>query len=461
MGVSKPLFLMSLQRLYHLTRGDGLRAQLLRGGMGSVGVKIGQTALAFMVSVVLARTLGAAGFGVYSFAYALMMVLAIPTQLGLPQLVVRETAKAQAKGDWGLMRGVWRWSTIGVLLFTLVIAVITAIIVAFMDRGISQEKSSTLLFGIVLVPLVALGNLRGAALRGLRRVVMGQLPENIIRPGIFIVFIFLSVLVLPGFSLTPAIAMGVQVVAAIIAFIIGAALLMHSRPIEMMDSPMPVYESRQWINAAVPLALVSGLQLIVGYTDILMLGLLGTDQEVGVYRAVVQVSLLIGLGLQIAHMLIAPYVSRFHAQDDKQRLQKIIKISAQVVFLATVPLLVFFIFFGDQLLILLFGAAFGTAYVALVILALGRFASATLGPVGLVLQMTGYEKETAVGVAFAAGLNIALNFILIPQFGINGAAFSTAIALVVSHAVLHRFVLFRLDIEASAMPLFKLVSVSN
>lgn len=452
MSASKPLFLMSLQRLYNLTRGDGLRAQLLRGGMGSVGVKIGQTALAFMVSVVLARTLGAEGFGVYSFAYSLMMVLAIPAQLGLPQLVVRETARAQANGDWGLMRGVWRWSTIGVLLFTIVIAVITAIIVVLVGGSINEEKVSTLLFGLVLIPLVALGNLRGAALRGLHRVVMGQLPESIIRPGIFIVLIFTSVLVFSGFRLTPSSAMGIQVIAAAIAFTIGAYLLMHSCPSEVTERPTPVYESRHWIGAAMPLALVAGLQLIIGHTDVLMLGLLRTDEEVGIYRAVAQVSLLVGFGLQIAHMLIAPYVSRFHAQDDERRLQKIIKIGAQVVFAATAPILVFFILFGDQLLIFLFGATFGTAYAALVILALGRFASATLGPVGLVLQMTGYEKETAAGVALAAGLNILLNLLLIPQLGITGAALATAMSLIISHIVLHRFVLLRLGIEASAMP---------
>jgi hypothetical protein len=81
--------------------GEGLKGQLLRGGVGSVAVKIGSTLLNVILAVVLARALGAEGFGVYSFVFALITILAIPAQMGLPNLVVRETAQAQGQADAG------------------------------------------------------------------------------------------------------------------------------------------------------------------------------------------------------------------------------------------------------------------------------------------------------------------------------------------------------------------------
>jgi len=95
-----------------------LRGRLIRGGLGSLALKLGSTALGFLLAILLARTLGPEGYGVYAFVFAIVSLLAIPTQLGLPQLVVRETAKAQAAEQWGLMRGLWRWSTLAVWLFS-------------------------------------------------------------------------------------------------------------------------------------------------------------------------------------------------------------------------------------------------------------------------------------------------------------------------------------------------------
>lgn len=67
-----------------LFRGNGLRAQIMRGGLGSLLIKALQAVLAFAVAVVLARVLGPEGYGVYSYALALLMLTAIPGTSGYP-----------------------------------------------------------------------------------------------------------------------------------------------------------------------------------------------------------------------------------------------------------------------------------------------------------------------------------------------------------------------------------------
>lgn len=87
-----------------LKSGEGLKGQLMRGGVGSIAIKIASTGLNLVLAIVLARLLGAEGFGVYSFIFALVTILAIPAQMGLLNLVVRETAKAQVAERWDIIK---------------------------------------------------------------------------------------------------------------------------------------------------------------------------------------------------------------------------------------------------------------------------------------------------------------------------------------------------------------------
>ena len=141
-------------RLRRLTAGDSLRVQLLRGGIGSLAVKATNAVLGFALAIVLARALGPEGYGVYSFALAIVMLAAIPAQVGVPQLVVRETAKAQAKEDWGLMRGLWRWANRAVIIFSFFGAIATGAVLWLMDH-VEGGRAATMGIGGALIPLSA------------------------------------------------------------------------------------------------------------------------------------------------------------------------------------------------------------------------------------------------------------------------------------------------------------------
>jgi O-antigen/teichoic acid export membrane protein len=79
-----------------------------------------------------------------------------------------------------------------------------------------------------------------------------------------------------------------------------------------------------------------------------------------------------------------------------------------------------------QPLLWLFGKEFITGYPVMFILALGFLAHASVGPVEFVLNMLGEQNRCAFVLFAAAGLNLVLNFILIPHFGLMGAAIATA-----------------------------------
>lgn len=424
-----------------------LRRHLMRGGIGSLGIKFASTLLGLVLTIFLARALGPENYGVYAYVFAILSLLAIPTQLGLPSLIVRETAKAQAAGQWGIMRGLWRWSTIVVCSVScLVMLVIVAVFWIFQDQ-VNERLRATFVVGLLLIPLIVLGELRGAALRGLRHILVGQLPENILRPSFLILLLLLVQSGLLNIALSAVTVMGLHAIAAAMAFAIGAVLLWGARPPELVNRPQPIYLSRAWIMSALPLALVSGLHLINMQASFLILGLFETDQGLGIYKVVITSVTLVTFGLQAINMVVMPYFARFYANNDQVRLQRLVTQSVRVIFSFAIPIVIAFIFFGKQILTVVFGQVYAQGHTALAILALGQLVSAGTGSVGVLLNMTGHERDTLRGIGLAAIANVILSLLLIPPFGIEGAAVAAAFTLIVWNLLLRKAVKQRMRIE--------------
>lgn len=432
-----------------LFRNQGVRTDLLRRSTTSVGLQLTHTALALLAGVMLARILGPSGYGTYAYVFSLVSLLAIPAQVGLPQLVVRETAKAQSSEEWDLMRGLWRWVTQVSVSLSMVLAFAAAGAAWHFAEHFDARQLATLTWGLLLVPVIALGNLRGAALRGLGRVVQGQLPEFVLRPGLLIVL-----LALPSWGatkMTPDQAMALHVVAATAAFAAGLWLLHLNRPWPRLAEMNPSFRTRQWITSALPLAFVASVHLITTQTDVLMLGVFEDTETVGIYRVAVQAAAVVTLGLTAVNMVVAPQFARLHAGADMARLQQVVTASSRIVMLLTLPVVIVFVVFGKSILGLLFGADYVTAYRPLAILTLGQLANATFGSVAFLLNMTGHEHITARAVGIAAIVNILLNLVLIPILGVIGAAVATGVTTFLLNFLLWHALRRRLGLESMAL----------
>ena len=433
-----------------LRSGQGLKGQLMRGGVGSVAIKIGSTLLNVVLAIVLARVLGAEGFGVYSFVFALITIMAIPAQMGLPNLVVRETAKAQAAGDWALMKGLWRWSSVMALAMSVVLMAIGGLAAWIFAASLPEGGLAVFYWGLVLVPLVALGNLRGAALRGLRHVVQGQLPEFILRPAFLIALVLSLHFGLSARALTASDAMMLHAVASLVAFAIGAWLLLRARPGELAAGPQSTARSSLWLKSALPLGLVEGMQLINQNFGLIALGIFVNAHEVGLFRVAQQGATFVSFALVAINMAVSPQFARLYAQGDIEKLRGLVKTSARISFLTALPLATILVLFGDPLLKLLFGAEFGASHFPLVILALGQLAYAFAGPAGYLLYMTGHERDVLWSVAISVVINVIVAAILVPELGALGAAISATCAFFVWNGLLAVRVFYRLGFDGTA-----------
>lgn len=425
----------------------GLSKRLVLDGAASLGIRACGLLSGFLLAVVLARKMGPAEYGTYTYALALISLLAVPAMSGLPTLVVRETARAEAGAEWAVMRGVWRWSSLLTASFSVVLAALVLAVARLFSDHFSSEQLDTVYCGLLLVPMIALGNLRGAALRGLRRVLSGQLPEIVLQPALLLALVLTGLWVLPAGFLTAARVMCLHVVAAALAFGIGAWALWRARPDPLRAGTAYVYKSRAWLAATMPLALVASAQLINTRTDLVVLGLFSDPEDVGLYRVAAHGATLVAFGLSAINMVAAPRFTRLHVEGDAENLELFARQSARIAVLTATPIAAAFVLFGGSILSWIFGDRYAAAYAPLAILTIGQIVNASVGSVGFLLNMTGHERDTARGVMAGALANVSLALLLVPRFGMHGAAIATATSLVVWNLCLWKAVQRRLGIS--------------
>ncbi|MGB8274445.1 MAG: polysaccharide biosynthesis C-terminal domain-containing protein, partial [Alphaproteobacteria bacterium] len=171
----------------------------------------------------------------------------------------------------------------------------------------------------------------------------------------------------------------------------------------------------------------------------------------GIYAVAIRAAELLTFVLAAVNTVIAPRVASYYYQGDSVRLQRLLSASARRALLLTLPLGLMLIIAGPWLLNTVFGAEYAPGAIAMAILAGAQLVNVAAGSVGLVLNMTGHERITAWGVGLAAILNIALNALLIPLWGIEGAAIATASSLVAWNLILWLAVRRHLGLRPSAL----------
>lgn len=430
---------------------SGVKAEIAGGAAGSFTLKAAGMLLRFGVGVVLARLLGADGYGIYAYAMALVGLMQVPVQLGLPNLLVREVAAYREKEEWGLLRGLVARVNQGVGALA-VLAGLGALAATWGYAEIRGEPTWLTAFwvSLLLIPLASLSALRQATLRGLRHVIMGQTPEFLVRPGLaFLAFLTLY-LWFGAQGVSPVSAVMVQVGVAAAAFLLGAWWLLRRIP-EPVRSSVPEYETRVWARKALPFVALAGMGVINQRIDIVMLGLFRPDATVGIYQAVVVGGSLVSFGLQAVNTAVAPQISRLWATRDLVQMQRLATASARVSAAVALPVAVVFATLGGPLLGLAFGSEFSAGALALAILAAGQFINSFFGSVGGFLTMTQYAGLAMRGVGIAAGSNVIMNALLVPRFGMDGAAVATATSVALVNLILFFWVRRQVGISSSVL----------
>jgi O-antigen/teichoic acid export membrane protein len=419
-------------------------SQLLRSASTTAGLQVVSGFAGFLTALLLARFLGLEAYGRYALSFTWAWSLALLATIGADRFLVRGIAVYEVQGKWHLMKGLLKRTYQLVLLTSMTLAIAGCIVAV---AWLSPSLRGPFCVAMLLVPLTALTLLRQGAMQAFGRVVTGQVPEYLIRPLLILAGI-VALEFLGDDILTPATALGVNVLGVATAFCVGTVLLLRTLPTDLR-LVRPEYATREWIRASIPMMLITGVWMLDNYVGTLVTGALEGPGAAGVFTVVQSSAAVIMLFVAAANLPLAPAVARLHARGDRQQLERTTQRIAWAGLLVSAPLCIAFAIFPDVFLDL-FGPGFRTGSTALTIVALGQLVNAATGPAGYVLIMTGHELVTVRAVGVAVLINLVLAILLVPPLGVTGTAIAFVASLVLWNISLVLIARRRLGVNVTA-----------
>lgn len=416
---------------------------LAKAVAGTFGIRVTNVLLAYVNNLLLAQFLGAEGYGTYAYAIAWVTLLQIPAMLGLTPLLTREIAVYQTQSTWNLASGLWRWASRTVLLASGGLALLAVVVAWQLFPASNPQALLVFCLAMLSLPFMALTRIQQGVMHAFKHIVRGQLPEVLIRPGLLTILLG-GVYFALGKNMTTSWAMAIYVVATSIAFFISRAWLGKFLPAKIHNA-QPKYQGSQWLHSALPMLLMGSMYIVNNKTDTIMLGIMQDPTAVGIYTVANRGAGMIAFVLVAFNLSLAPTFASLYAAGNRERLQHLLTKSCRLIFLFSLPITLGLIFLGHWFL-LIFGSEFVSGRTTLSILCLGQMINASTGSIGVLLNMTGHQKYTAWGVSISAVINIILNAVLIPLWGVNGAAIATATSTIIWNTLLAIFVVKKLKI---------------
>ena len=407
-----------------------------------MAVRLLGMAASFIMGVLLARWLSPAGFGTYGIIVALALVLSVVAQFGLPTLATREVSVAFAEQRWSGLRGYCQTFAKIVAAASIVLGVVWACLAAAVPTLTGSTGAN--LAGALLVPLFALTVLVSAELRAVDRIVLGQSLEVALRPALLCGLLLLTI----GANLTAPIAVALNVIASTVTLAAGLIWLRSSIPQPARRSAAE--QPKGWFRPAAALAAVDVLkQLDVTY-GMLLLGALSREAEAGYFRVALATIIFVSTPLSIFNVVLAPALARLFAQGERERLQRILTLSASAMFATTIAALLVVFFAGKLLIRLVFGASYEPAWLPLLLLTCAQVINGFFGVGWVLLSMSGGERRLTTSFMVSVAVSILAAIPLTAFFGAAGAGAAAIIGASIQNLLAWRSVRLHSSLESSA-----------
>jgi O-antigen/teichoic acid export membrane protein len=398
----------------------------IAGGAGlSLFGRIATGGLVFVYGVVVARLLDVRSVGILMLGLAIVRIAELLARMGLEIGTMHYVSILAGSGRASGIRPTIRNAVGLVLACSIAVAAVLMLTAPLASRIFGMpELSAVLRILAAAVPPMSVAMILLAALLGLKQIAYNTIGERIALPA--------SNLVICAALLTAG--LGAQGASA--AYVVSATLTVPlalwyltrcTEPARSRPAPVPV---RDLLRFSAPIVLAVILTQVLLWTDTLMLGLLGTASEVGIYSAAARTALVLSMVVASFNGIFAPTISDLYHRGELAHLKLLFKTVSKWMFLVTCPLALVLVLLSGELM-LLFGPAFAGGAGALQILLVAQLVASGTGAVGFMLMMSGRQKAMLINTVVACVVNVGLNAAFIPGYGIEGAAIATCISIAV------------------------------
>ena len=170
------------------------------------------------------------------------------------------------------------------------------------------------------------------------------------------------------------------------------------------------------------------VQFVMAWTDKLMIGNMLDPESVAIYGVAFRFSMIVSITLMAVNSIAAPKFAEKFAMNDTNSMAKIAIQSSKLIFWTTLPFAAILLIF-PKFFMGLYGLEFLVGFDVLRLLIIGRLINAFSGSVGNLMQMSGQQNSYMSILIIGAIINIGLNLLLIPKYGIDGAAYASIVSM--------------------------------
>jgi O-antigen/teichoic acid export membrane protein len=417
-----------IKKLKHKFVTDVHFTDLLKGSSVAFILKIIGMGVGYLSVLFITNKYGAANYGILVLSTTVLYIFALFPKFGMDVAVVRIIGEIREQNA-DLLFGTYK----KIFIFVFILSIFSSILLYFLAHFIANTMIHKIfmyqyleIISVSLISTVGISVL-AAYFQAIRNIKVFVFLQTVLHQMIFI-----SLLLLNNYLINVSDNLVLlYVIANIIAFFISIIITSYdlSKYRLIGKTANLSMNLKEIIYIAFPMLFASSFALLMNWTDIIMLGIFTGENEVGVYASAQRMASLTGLGLIAINSIAAPKFIDFYSKKDMFGLQRIAQQSTKFIFFSSFPLLVIFFTF-PEFIMGFFGDEFLKGDTTLMILTLGQFVNAASGSVGYIMQMTDNQKIYRNIIMVAALFNVALNYILIPLYGMEGAAFASVISMI-------------------------------
>lgn len=386
-----------------------------------VGLGYGQF-VRYLFTALLARLVGVQFLGIYSLGNSITNIAGVLSKAGTDVGLMRYISRRDIEKDRESIKTDIRSTLKMGLIFSIIIMLTQIILSGWLAENVFEESSLlriVLIVYAVSIPFTALMTIATFATQGFQLLKYKVFVEYILNPTvlivsmIFVYFVFSSELAI----ILPTLLTG------IVGFTVANYFLKKVAGVNILNIGKISF-NKKILTYSLPIMFTMILGTLLHWMDIIMLGYFTNLETVGLYHPAVRTA-----GLQQSILIafagiFAPMFSKYYAQNNIIGMHHIYKLVTRWILTLVTPIFILIFLFSTKIM-LLFGADFIQSSEVLIILAIGTSIFAIFGISGTVLVVSGYQKLNLINALSAAIINICLNIILIPKYGIMGAAWAT------------------------------------
>lgn len=394
-----------------------------KGGGITFVSKLFLTAIRFVLAVVLARFLGAEQYGFYTLALSAAALCTGIGLLGMDDALVRYVAIAASRRDEPAIWGTLQISIgMSLALSTLLSTGLFALAYPIAELAFGEPALAPLLqLTAAIIPFLTLLELLASAIRGFKRMDYSALAQFIAQPVVRLALtLVLALGGLNAFSAVIVYGLAGAAASLILLYFLNREFALR-RPLHTAHR-----QTRSILGFALPFWLSDLIVTFQGNLQTLLVGSLSSIAGAGIFAMADQLNSLGNLFSSSINVSSRPLIAELHDRDDREQLGQVYQTAAKWSLSVNLPIFLTTVLFAAPILSI-FGDDFTVGASTLVILACANLANVGTGMGGIILDMAGYTKLKLMNSVGRLVLHLGLNLLLIPPWGIIGAAVSVLV----------------------------------